>query len=239
MTREPDARPARTAGIGGGVVAVVGPVVVAVSVAGGDDEPAAAATSPAPTATATTAAPATPGPTPTSTAAPAATSTAAASPTPSASPAPPRVVPTAPPGVVVPVPPDDRTPVVAPPRAAAEVAGVSVTVSVEAVTSQATVPGEVAGPAYALTVVLTNEGTTPYDPTLLQVSLYAGADGVPLATVDTDPRVAVPTAAVRPGTRATATYVYVAPTPEVMPLAAVVDLSPELAPVVHQGLTPR
>ncbi len=234
MAEEPVTRGARRWWVGGAALAVLAVgVVVAVSASGDDDEPAARATT-TPSATAVTTAAATPSATP-----------APAGPAPTVPPtssAEPRPAPTASggPAVVVPVPPiGDRTPTVAPPEGVAEVGGVGVAVQVESVTSQGNGPGEVSGPAYALTVVLTNSSDEAYDPATLQVSLYAGADGVPLATVDSDPRAATPSAPLAPGKRATATYVFVAPDPQVLPLAAVVDLSPRLAPVVHQGLTPR
>ncbi|MDM7855581.1 hypothetical protein [Cellulomonas alba] len=163
---------------------------------------------------------------------PAATPGATQGPTPSPS----KVAPSPEPSVSVPVPPiDNRKPTQAPAHASATSAGVTVRVTrFASVTTKGTGPGELSGPGVAVTIELRNDGSTTFDASAVTVSVYAGAAGTPLATVDSDPANA-PVADVPKGATRSGTYVFRVTDPNAV-FAVFVDLAPDAAPIVFQGL---
>ena len=102
-----------------------------------------------------------------------------------------------------------------PPVEAGEMAeigqGVTVTLErVERVEAQASGPGEVSGPALALTVAVTNGGTGALTLDDVVVNLY-GQDGAPGSLFSAEPRTRPLAGELAPGARATGTYVLSVP----------------------------
>jgi len=84
-------------------------------------------------------------------------------------------------------------------------------VSVGAFDARAQHPGEISGPALAVTVELTNEGTTPASLDTVAVSVFAGADAAPAAPI-ADGATAPLSGRLDAGSSARATYTFTVPT---------------------------
>lgn len=137
----------------------------------------------------------------------------------------------------VPVPPvGDVAPVVVDTTGQARTAGglsVAVT-SVSAADVAGTGPGEYAGPGTVVVVRVVNEGTQTVALASPAVSVYAGAQGLPVNPVLTDPANVLLPAEVGAGAAVEGSYRF-AQTPSGEPLAVTVLLSPGTEPVVAQG----
>jgi hypothetical protein len=83
-------------------------------------------------------------------------------------------------------------------------------VAVDAVDAAAHAPGEIAGPALAVTVELTNDGAEPVSLDSVAVNVAAGPDGAPAAPI-ADGATAPLAGALAPGDSARATYVFTVP----------------------------
>ena len=137
----------------------------------------------------------------------------------------------------VPVPPvSDVAPVVVETTGQARTAGglsVAVT-SVTAADVAGTGPGEYAGPGTVVVVRVVNEGTGTVALASPAVSVHAGAQGLPVNPVLTDPANVLLPAEVAAGATVEGSYRFaLAPSGE--PLAVAVLLSPGTEPVVAQG----
>ena len=148
---------------------------------------------------------------------------------------PPTVVP-----APVPVPPADaRPPVVVPPDAAATTGDVQVSLTgFTSVTTSGDGPGEISGPGVEVAISITNTGAQAVDLSALTVNVYKGAEGVPLATVMSDPDNRPAPASVKAGQTVTASYRFAEAGSADDVYAVVVDVAPEVAPVVYQGVHP-
>lgn len=171
-----------------------------------------------------------------------------ASPTPSKSTAPPvatssatpEVTPDAPVESPVPVPPiDARPPVVVPPDEVVDAGGVQVTLTgFTNVTTSGTGPGEISGPGVEVAISITNTGSEAADLSALTVNVYQGAEGIPLATVTSDQDNRPVPAKLDAGATSTGTYRFVSTGSDDEVYAVVIDVSPDTAPVVYQGVHP-
>ncbi|MCM0640782.1 hypothetical protein [Cellulomonas wangsupingiae] len=218
------------ASVVGVVVVLVVVVVVALLRAGASDAPAAADPSRTPAASAGGSS-VTPTPTADASAAP-----SDAGPAPDGGAEGEGAGPAAAPGEV-PVPPvSDVAPVVVETTGQARPAGglsVAVT-SVVATDVAGTGPGEYAGPGTVVVVRVVNEGADAVALATPAVSVYAGAQGLPVNPVLTDPANVLLPAEVGAGATVEGSYRF-AQAPSGEPLAVTVLLSPGTAPIVAQG----
>jgi hypothetical protein len=84
-------------------------------------------------------------------------------------------------------------------------------VSVDAVDARAQHPGEISGPALAVTVELTNDGSAPVSLDTVAVSVFAGRDAAPAAPI-ADGSTAPLSGELGAGASAKATYTFTVPT---------------------------
>ena len=96
-------------------------------------------------------------------------------------------------------------------------------------------PGEYAGPGIVVGVRVTNEGAVAVPLVSPAVSVYAGAGGMPVNPVLTDPATVALPAEVAPGATVEGSYRFAEASPSGAALAVAVLLSPATEPVVAQG----
>ncbi|WP_028047336.1 hypothetical protein [Cellulomonas sp. URHE0023] len=219
--------------IGGGVLAIAGGVlVVAIVLAAtqGSGEDTVAQSPSASLTSSSDAEPSTPAPeSPTSSASgPAEPANPTAAPVPTAVPSP------------VPVPPiDSRPPVVVPPDEVAVTGDVQVEMTgFTSVTNKGEGPGEISGPGVEVAISVKNTGTSSVDLAALTVNVYQGAEGIPLATVTSDPGNRPTPATVKPGETVSGTYRYSTTGSADEVYAVSIDVAPDLPPVIYQGVHP-
>lgn len=118
---------------------------------------------------------------------------------------------------------------------AAEVSdGVRVSIAdVAAVTASSTGPGEVAGPAVAVTVAVTNDTTEPFDLALVSVNL-TDSEGLPGSGMTGEPADWL-TGSIEPGASAQGVYVFTVPEDHRDPVHVDVSVDPTLPTVVFTG----
>jgi hypothetical protein len=152
------------------------------------------------------------------------------------------------PGVTVPFTPGSlatvpvQTVVTAPPVAidAEADAGTGMTFrleALEAVTGEATGPGEIAGPAVRVTVVATNDSPSPVVLEGVVVDLTYGNDGTSAAPLS-GPGVVRFSGEVSPGASATAVYVFDVPLDQRGDVSVLVSYLASVSPVVFEGPAP-
>lgn len=105
--------------------------------------------------------------------------------------------------------------------------------SVTAVDGDATLPGEVAGPAVLAELELTNDSGTAIDLSTTVVNLAYGADRIPANTFSTGTSSFV--GSLDTGSSATASYVFAVPTDEQDVLRLTLDYAVDVPVVVFEG----
>ena len=114
-------------------------------------------------------------------------------------------------------------PAVAPASASSSAGGPTVRLSsIGHVAGQAVGPGEIAGPAIRVSIVIENRGSTDLDLAFVAVNAYIGADRRPAGTL-TQPAGSPFGGVLKPGERATGVYLFTVPTAERDQVTLVVD----------------
>lgn len=104
----------------------------------------------------------------------------------------------------------------------------------EAVAGEATLPGEVSGPALRVSVEVTNDTAQALDLTTAVTNLYHGAEMTPAITLSKPGRVDLP-ATLAPGSTATGVYVFAVPTDDRAEVTVEFDLSVEATVLLFSG----
>ena len=108
----------------------------------------------------------------------------------------------------------------------------------EAVKGDANGPGEIAGPAirFVLTLTNTSDATVPLDTTV--VNAYYGKAETPATQLEKPGGAALP-ASVKPGGKATGTFIYSIPTKQRDDVLITVDYSVDVSLIAFRGKAPR
>lgn len=109
--------------------------------------------------------------------------------------------------------------------------------SIESVTGEANLPGEVGGPSLRVTVEVANDTAEAFDLSGTVVTLYMGADRAPAIEL-TKPGASPMPSSVPPGASVTGVYVFNVPEDRRDPITVEVDLAAQLPVVLFEGAGP-